>query len=83
MTDRGCTQDYPVPGTDFVLKKREGMLVSILGMHHDEEFWPEPESFNPERFSAENKHKINPYTYLAWGSGPRNCIGKRTEFMKL
>jgi cytochrome P450 len=75
VVDRGCTQDWKVPGTDFTLKKGEGIVVPIFGLHHDPDIYPEPEKFDPERFSPENKHKINPYAFLAFGQGPRNCVG--------
>jgi cytochrome P450 len=75
MTDRGCTKDYKLPGTDLIIKKGHAVAVPIIGIHHDERYYPNPEKFDPERFSSENKHKINPYTWLPFGSGPRNCIG--------
>lgn len=51
-------------------------MIPIYGLHHDPEYYPEPEKFDPERFSPENKGKINQYVYLPFGAGPRNCIGE-------
>lgn len=41
------------------------------------QYWPHPERFDPERFSAKNKANIVPYSYLPFGEGPHNCIGNR------
>ena len=42
----------------------------------DPELYPEPEKFIPERFSNDHSHKADLNTYLAFGIGPRMCIGK-------
>ncbi|XP_076416425.1 cytochrome P450 3A11-like isoform X5 [Peromyscus maniculatus bairdii] len=78
---RACKQDVEIDGV-FILK---GFLVMvpIYALHHDPEYWPEPEEFRPERFSKENKGNINPYVYLPFGNGPRNCIGMRFALMNL
>ncbi|NWI60453.1 C340 protein, partial [Calyptomena viridis] len=57
----------------------KGMVVMIPAfvLHRDPEYWPEPDEFRPERFSKENKEGFDPYTFLPFGAGPRNCIGMR------
>ena len=62
-----------------------GMSVTfpVSGLHRLPEFWPEPEKFDPERFTAENKEKRNKYTYMPFGVGPRNCIGMRLALLEV
>lgn len=59
----------------FQLKKGETLLIPVYDIHHDGNYYPDPEKFNPYRFNEENKLKIKPFTYLPFGVGPRNCIG--------
>ena len=81
--ERLCVKDYKVPGTDFVVPA--GMLVQIASpaIMKDEQFFPNPMEFNPENFSAENKANRNPYAFLAFGQGPRNCIGMRFALLQV
>ncbi|CAB1336031.1 unnamed protein product [Coregonus sp. 'balchen'] len=53
------------------------VMVPVMTLHHHPTHWPEPDVFRPERFSKENRENIDPYTYLPFGIGPRNCIGMR------
>lgn len=86
--DRTCTVPYEIkpvnPGEKtVVLPKGANLFVPVYGIHRDPEFYPDPERFDPERFNEENKGKINIYTYMPFGVGPRNCIGSRFALMEI
>jgi cytochrome P450 family 6 len=73
--NRICTKDYKVPGSNIVIKKDTKVWIPVLGLHRDPEFYPDPEKFDPERFSDDNKNQHRPYTFIPFGEGPRVCIG--------
>ncbi|CAG9859907.1 unnamed protein product [Phyllotreta striolata] len=74
---RICNEDFKVPGSDFVIEKGTVIRIPLTGITRDPEYFPEPEKFDPERFSPENKINIPPFAHLPFGEGPRNCIGMR------
>ena len=75
--ERLCTKHY-ILKTDPPLEffPMDNLCIPILGLHRDPKYYNDPEKFDPERFSDENKHKILPFTYLPFGVGPRSCIGE-------
>ncbi|GJQ64935.1 Cyp6a9 [Trypoxylus dichotomus] len=75
--NRKCVADFKLPNTDITIEKGTKIIVPVYGLHHDPMYFPNPEKFDPERFSAENRSNIIPYTYLPFGEGPRYCIGDR------
>jgi len=75
MLDRLCSANVNFPDFGLTLEKGSTVFIPIYGMHFDPEYFPDPQKFDPERFSEENKKMIKPFTYLPFGDGPRNCIG--------
>ncbi|XP_049832856.1 cytochrome P450 6k1-like [Schistocerca gregaria] len=83
VLNREVVQDYKLPGYDCVLEKGTKMLIPVLGLHHDRNFFQNPEKFDPEHFSEEQKASRHPYCYLPFGEGPRLCIGMRFGLMQV
>ncbi|XP_049964318.1 cytochrome P450 6k1-like [Schistocerca serialis cubense] len=81
-TDRRCARDFQLPDGGPLIEKGTPVFVPIYALHHDPEYYPEPQNFDPERFSEEQKAARHPYVYMPFGEGPRNCIGMRLGLLQ-
>ncbi|XP_019561198.3 cytochrome P450 9b2 [Aedes albopictus] len=85
ITNRVCVKPYTFEdhnGTKVTVEKGQLIQIPVQSFHRDPNFFPDPYRFDPERFSDENKSKINQDAFLPFGSGPRNCIGSRLALMQ-
>jgi cytochrome P450 len=67
--------EYFLPGGTTV-------VMSQWIMHRDEEFFPDPLRFEPERFRPEAKAGRPKFAYFPFGGGARQCIGEAFAWME-
>lgn len=77
---RTAVRDYRVG--DYTLPAGALVVVSQYLMHRDARYYPEPERFNPERWTTEAKRTRPAYSYFPFGGGPRRCIGEGFAYME-
>ncbi|KAJ3658135.1 hypothetical protein Zmor_009893 [Zophobas morio] len=77
ILQRKCNSDYTIPNTSIRLKKGVSVKISIVGVHYDPEYYPNPEKFDPEHFSDQNKKERPDIAWLGFGKGQRMCLGLR------
>ncbi|XP_061455312.1 cytochrome P450 3A29-like [Rhineura floridana] len=79
--ERVCKNTIEINGV--TIPKGTVTMIPAFVLHRDPEYWPEPEEYRPERFSKESREAIDPYVFLPFGAGPRNCIGMRFALLIL
>lgn len=72
FSDRVTIEDDAYDG--FALPKGTDILISFYEIHRHEDYWEQPETFNPDRFDPNLKKEFSE-CYFPFGAGPRMCIG--------
>uniref|UniRef100_A0A1B6LRU3 Cytochrome P450 n=1 Tax=Graphocephala atropunctata TaxID=36148 RepID=A0A1B6LRU3_9HEMI len=57
------------------------VMIPLFALGHNEDYFPEPKKFLPDRFSPEAARERHVYAFIPFSGGPRNCIGKRYSLM--
>jgi len=83
--ERTYCSEYELPtpngnGTK-ILPADTGVYILVSGLHFDATYFPEPEKFDPDCFTEENKHSRPNNTYLPFGEGPLMCIVKDRQLI--
>ncbi|MGW3241339.1 cytochrome P450 [Streptomyces sp. NPDC001070] len=58
------------------------VIVVPWAIHRHPGHWPEPERFDPGRFTPEAEAARHRYAWLPFGGGPRACIGKHFSLLE-
>ncbi|CAF0750430.1 unnamed protein product [Brachionus calyciflorus] len=76
---RRCTKKTSVKGID--IPEDLTIAVDVLSIHFDGEIWGpiDPKLFYPQRHEV----KRNQLAFMAFGNGPRNCIGMKFALIEL
>ncbi|XP_020604862.1 cytochrome P450 3A7-like isoform X2 [Orbicella faveolata] len=81
VLQRDCNETCTIKGV--TIPSGMPVMIPCYAIHHDPEIWPEPEKFDPERFTEAEKSKRHPYTFLPFGYGPHNCVGMRFALLEI
>ena len=73
MVVRQPTRELTVGGV--AVTPNDNVFVPIYAIHHHHRLWPNPEAFDPDRFTQEAVKTRHRWSYLPFGAGPRICIG--------
>ena len=80
LISREIGEDIEIKGVAY--PKNSTVVISILAMQRDERNWTDPLTFKPERFLHADGQR-NPFAFVPFSGGPRNCIGQRFAMMEL
>ncbi|KAJ8951265.1 hypothetical protein NQ318_008168 [Aromia moschata] len=78
---RITTEDVTVG--EITIPRGTNLFISPCSTHRLEHIYPDPEMFDPERFSADNIKKRHPYAFIPFSVGPRNCIGYKFAYLEM
>lgn len=81
MIDRIALNDDEINGVH--ISKGSMVVPYIYGVHHNADIWEDPDRFDPNRFSVDNKNKKHPFAHIPFGGGPRVCIGQNMAMMQI
>jgi cytochrome P450 len=66
----------------YFVPKKSLVIVSQYVMHRDERYFKSPLTFNPERWTPEERESRPQFSYFPFGGGPRRCIGEGFAWME-
>jgi cytochrome P450 len=78
---RRAIEAYPVG--DYVLPPRTIVLLSPWLTQRDARFFPDPDRFDPDRWTPAFRQSMPQFAYFPFGGGARRCIGESFAWSEL
>lgn len=78
---RTVVEDFSIDKYSF--KKGTEIAFGVFSLHRNPEIYPNPDVFDPERFTLEETVKRHPFSYLPFSAGYRNCVGQKFAMMEM
>lgn len=78
---RNIDEDLDLDGK--IVPAGSNVNVMVYNLNMDPKYFKDPEAFIPERFSEMNEKNENPFVYVPFSAGPRNCIGQKFAMLEL
>ncbi len=74
IINRQCSEEIYLPGLGCIPSGTK-LTLDMYSLHYDNDLWGPVDTniFYPERFAT----KRHPLAWVAFGAGPRNCVGMR------
>lgn len=66
----------------YKVTKGATLMISPYTLHRRTDYFPDPEKFQPERFTPTQEKLLPRSAYIPFGAGPRICIGNHFALME-
>ena len=77
---RTAVEDCEIGG--YSVPKGSMVLMSQYVSHRDPRYFPDPERFDPERWTPDKRESRPQFSYYPFGGGVRRCIGDGFALME-
>ena len=81
IISRNCNNACTIKG--ITIPKESPIIIPVYNVQRDSSIFPDPERFDPDRFSPLAKQSRNPCAFMPFGHGPHSCIGMRFALMQM
>jgi cytochrome P450 len=82
VLERRAAQDVRMGGGHYLVPAGSLVYASPYLVHRDARWYPDPNSFDPERWRPERVAERPKFAYFPFGAGTRVCVGEQFAWME-